>query len=101
MPRYLAVKANVIRNIIDYPIDYEPGVPEEDENGNALIPEPAGTWAVGGAFDATDALNEQRLNRQDQVILRELFRLTNEVRVLNGQATITSAQYRTFIKTQL
>ena len=94
--RVLFIRAGKVANIVGYP-DGET-VPEFTE-GCDVVPA-AGTENVGDVFDMTDTLLERRINKQDRMIYQELFRLTNLVRTLNAQGTITVAQYRAFIKTQ-
>ena len=101
--RVLLVKAGVIRNIIGYPDVDELGnpvvFPESDTDGEYVLAV-TGTESVGDAFDLTDTRLERRLAKFDIMIYRELFRLTNEVRVLRGLGTITANQYRNAIKAQ-
>lgn len=97
MQRILLVKAGFIANIVAYAdglvVD---AVIEGCDTATAVT----GAESVGDAFDITDALRERRINQMDTMIYKELFRLTNEVRVLRSLATITAAQYRTAIKAQ-
>ena len=95
--RVLLVKAGVVANIIGYPDDA--AVPEEDAEGE-YVAAVTGLESVGDAFDLTDTRLERRLAKFDVMIYKELFRLTNEVRVLRGLGTITANQYRNAIKAQ-
>lgn len=94
--RALWVKAGRVVNIVEYPNSLP-----EAEQGNDVVPAVTGLESIGDVFDATDALKERQLNRTDQVIFQELFRLTNAVRTLQGSATLTPAQYRNFVKSLL
>lgn len=93
--RALWVKAGRVVNIVEYV-----NLPDT-EQGNDVFPSVTGLESVGDVFDPTDALRERQLNKSDQVIFTELFRLTNAVRTLQGSATLTPAQYRNFIKSLL
>ena len=97
--RYIKVRNDVVVNIIEFGVVTPP---EQDIDGDSLVLEnPQGSASVGDVVDITDELRDRRITKFDGVILSELFRLTNLVRTLNGQATITAAQYRAFIKTQM
>lgn len=91
----LYVVSGFIVNIVEYPTPAD--APERDGDAD-VVPAVTGVENVGDAFDVTDTLRERRVNKMEQAILQELFRLTNAVRTLNGQATISGAQYRTFFK---
>jgi hypothetical protein len=95
--RVLYIQNNIITNIIGYP-DGEP-LPEADADGYYVLAT-SDSQNVGDVFDMTDTLQERRINKLDAMVYKELFRLTNEVRVLRGQGQITANQYRTYIKTQ-
>ena len=95
--RVLLINAGVIRNIIGYP-DGDT-FPESDADGEYVLAV-TGTESVGDAFDLTDTRLERRLAKLDLMVYKELFRLTNEVRVLRGLGTITANQYRNAIKAQ-
>lgn len=94
--RMLYVKGGFIVNVVEYPIPAD--APERGDDGEDVVPTVTGVENVGDAFDVTDTLRERRVDKMEQAILQELFRLTNAVRTLNGQATISGAQYRTFFK---
>ena len=92
--RVLYVKAGVIVNVVEHPN------PPETDDGCVVVPAVSGLESAGQAFDVTDTLLERRLNSAEVMIYKELFRITNEVRVLRGLGTITITQYRAAIKTQ-
>lgn len=52
-----------------------------------------GTLRCGSLYDAKTA----QFDRQEKVILEIIFRLVNDVRTLKGQATITPAQFKTYV----
>jgi hypothetical protein len=57
----------------------------------------AGTINVGDAYDVKDV----HFDRLDALIFKLLFQTINDVRVLKGQAILTAAQFKTFVKNQM
>ena len=94
--RCLHIKNGFVVNVVEYPGD----VPESDGLAD-VVPAVTGLESVGDAFDVTGALKDRLITRMDAVVLNELFRLTNEVRALKLQATITKLQYRNAIRAAL
>ena len=92
--RYLYVVGGVVVNVVEYSVT----PPEVDEDGTNIILAITGVENIGDTIDITDVLKERRISKMETVIFQELFRLTNDVRILKGQATITVNQYKTFIK---
>lgn len=68
------------------------GVPTPPEVKRDIFADAA--LPVGGAYDAKD----KRYDRLDIVTLEILFEVINDVRVLKGQAAITRAQFKTYVK---
>jgi len=102
MARYMHVRNNVIVNVVEYP--FVP--PLVSDEGDDIVRDPTDTSAVGGVFDMTDTRKERELDRLDntsRVVLKELFRLTNESRdnASPSLPPLTVAQYRAFLKTLL
>lgn len=95
MSRYLWIKAGKIVNVVEY----GPTTPPENEEGNEIVLAVTGLESVGDTFDVADTLKDRRITKVDAAIYQELFRLTNAVRTLNAQGTLTPAQYRAYIKT--
>lgn len=95
MPRALHIRANRVVNIVEYP----GAIPETAEE-DFVVPAVTGLESVGDTFDVNDTLLNRRVDKQDVMIFRELFRLTNAVRILEVKLAMTQAQYRAFIKTQ-
>ena len=95
MTRALWIKAGIIANIVEYP-----GALPETEDGYTVVPAVTGAEGIGQTFDTTLALQDRSVSQADKLIVSELFRLTNLVRTLNSQATLTVAQYKAFLKTQ-
>ena len=93
--RYLWVKAGKVANVVEYGAT----TPPENEDGNDIVLAVTDLESVGDTFDVTDTLKERRISAVELAVFQELFRLTNAVRTLNAQLTISAAQYRTFIKT--
>jgi len=94
--RYLHVKSGFVVNIVEYPTTPD----DTDTNTNSdIVPAVTGLESVGDAFDVTDTLKDRRVSKVELAVFQELFRLTNAIRTLNAQATLTPAQYRTFVKT--
>ena len=97
--RILVVDAtNKVTNVIGYPDGV--AIPDMDAAGNTLVPAVTNTETPNDTFDLTDTLLERRINRQDVMIYRELFRLTNAVRILELKGQLTLPQDRAFLKTQ-
>lgn len=48
-----------------------------------------------------DTEKETRIDQIDVLALRLIFLLNNEVRALKGQAALTAAQFRNFVRSQL
>lgn len=95
--RYIHVVAGVVRNVVDYPDDNP--VPEIDQQTGAIvIPDPTGRTNVGDAYDQLDADRERLFAAVPTVIKKELFRLTNEIRALRGEAALTVNQYKAQVK---
>jgi hypothetical protein len=97
MARFLWVKAGAITNIVDYGT----ATPPDIENGNDVVPEVTGLEFVGQAIDITDTLKTRYINRMDQVALQELFRLTNQTRVLSLLSPLTLDQYKATLKAMI
>jgi hypothetical protein len=95
--RYLHVKAGVVINVVEH----ADSPPDTDEQGADIVADPTGTTNVGAAYDVTNDLRERIYSRYDKVVLKELFRLTNESRTAQGLAVFTVVQYKTFLKTQM
>lgn len=94
MARYLYVKGGLVRNIVDY--GFVP--PAQSDAGEDIVPSVTGTENVGDAFDASNAKRDSQYSGMDAVMVKELFRLTNAVRVLQSQAPLTAPQYAAFLK---
>lgn len=93
MARHLHVTDGIITNIVEY----GSMIPEETYNGSIVVPDP-GNLNVGEAFDVGPIVKERFFNKLDtEIILKEFFRLTNEIRVLNSQTPLTPGQYKAFI----
>lgn len=95
MARYLIVRNGAVRNVVDYPSIPDDTTPE----GDIVVPDPTGTTNVGDAYDSATELFNRRYSKLDTVVAQELFRLTNAVRVLQGQTALTAGQYKAFLKT--
>ena len=100
MARYIHVRNNVVVNVVEYP--FVP--PLVSDEGDDIVRDPTDTSAVGDVFDMTDTRKERELDRLDntsRVVLKELFRLTNDLRAESSPAkpALTPAQYRAFLKT--
>lgn len=91
--RYLYVKAGKVVNIVEY----SGTAPLVGDDAEDIIPDPGGV-SVGASYDVTPDLNERHYNTVDQAVLKELFRLTNEVRTLQAKGTLTPAQYKVQLK---
>lgn len=96
--RKLYVKGGIIRNVVEHAVEPTETVTPDGED---IVDAVTGTEAPGEAFDVTPALHEREVRCHDGILIKELFRLTNAVRVLQGQAALTAAQYRAFLKTLL
>lgn len=96
MARYLYVGGGIVRNIVEHPTT----PPERSPEGYDIVPDPTGLISIGAVYDVANDLREREYTRLqvDRVILSEIFRLTNEVRVLQGQAVVTQAAFKTRIK---
>lgn len=92
MKRYLFVKGGVVINVVGYEDDV---IPAPVIDGYDVILDPTGITNLGDAFDQRDI----QLDRADQIILKELFRISNALRVINLQQAFTATQYRAFLKT--
>jgi hypothetical protein len=94
--RYLYVNDGVVRNIVEHPTP----PPDVSVDGDVIVLDVAGTLSVGAAYDVTDDVNNRSFSAVDVVIMRELLRVTNEVRALESPplATLTAAQYKTYLK---
>ena len=66
-------------------------------DGGDVFEDVAGTINVGDAYDIKDV----RFDKLDVLTFKLIFQLINDVRVLKGQAALTPAAFKTFIKTQM
>lgn len=95
MTRCLHVLNGFVTNIVEYPN----GHPLKDPtNGADVIPAVTGFESVGDSFDVTSSLRDNLFNTMDAIVIKELFRLTNEARVLQLKAQLTFPQYAAFLK---
>lgn len=94
MARYLYVKAGIVTNVVEHPT----APPAVSEDGADIVPDLTGTGFVGMARDVTAEIRETAYTRLDVVVLRECFRLTNEVRALQSLAPVSAAAYKNNIK---
>lgn len=91
--RCLYIKAGKVVNIVEH------ADPPETDDGADVVPAVTGLESIGDNFDVTQKIKDRAIDKFPMAIFQELFRLTNAVRTLNSQATITPAQYRAFLKT--
>ena len=96
--RKLYATGGIIRNVVEHAVEPTETVTSD---GEEIVDAVTGSEAPGEAFDVTPALQEREVRRHDGLLVKELFRLSNAVRVLQGQAALTAAQYRAFLKTLL
>lgn len=94
MTRCLHVQNGFVVNIVEYPN----GIPATS-GGADVIPAVTGLESVGDAFDVTSAKRATQLSAMDTIVIQELFRLTNETRILQLKGPITLPQYLTALKT--
>jgi hypothetical protein len=98
MARFLHIFGGVVANIVEYGTQTPPPV---SDTGAVIVPDPGGIL-LGSDFDVTDTLKDRLCDSiEQQVISKEFFRLTNEVRVLQGLSVWSAAQYRAFIKSRI
>lgn len=81
-----------ITNIVEYP----GAIPSAGDNGETIVAD--GPEGVGDAFDVTATQKTSLLASMDQIIIQELFRLTNETRILQLKGQLTFPQYLALLK---
>lgn len=94
MARFLYVKAGIVRNVVEHPTP----PPDVSDQGDDIVPDLTGTGFVGMARDVTVEIRDRQYNKMDAIALKETFRLTNEVRVLQALAPLSAAAYKANIK---
>ena len=85
----LHVSKGVIVNIVEY----AQTPPLVDDTGNDIVAGISGVENVGDLFDMTPVLKDRRTDTQEPVLLKELWRLTNEVAILSLKDNVTFDEY--------
>lgn len=93
MARYLHVQNGFIVNIVEY----SNGAPPTSGSAD-VIAAVTGLESVGDAFDITSSKRAALLTSMDQIVILELFRLTNETRILQLRGQLTLPQYLATLK---
>ena len=99
MARYLYIKNGFVTNIVEHPTEPD----ETSSQGEDIVPDTSSTLSIGSAYDVVPDLRERVFIKLDtdtffRVIMKELFRISNAVRVLQGNTQETGAQFKARIK---
>ena len=99
MSRHLYVKNGLVTNIVEHSVQ----PPDVSDQGEDIVPDLTSTLSIGSVYDVTPDTRERTYNKLDtdtflRVMMREIFRINNAVRVLQGGAQETAAQFKARIK---
>lgn len=93
--RCLYVKNGRVVNIVEHD-----QLPHKGPAGEDVVQD-TNNANVGDAVDISDHLKNRRIDACEAVIFQELLGLTNAVRELKLQPTLTAAQYRAHLRSRM
>lgn len=79
-------------------MEYPNGHPVKDDQGADIVLAVTGLESVGDAFDVAPGKRDSTFNGMDAIVVKELFRITNDIRILKLQGQLTLPQYVAFLK---